>query len=368
MTIPFARLGALVLLALGGEGRDDVGGRGASDPAGGEGSAALVTLRTTYVTAEPRDFASLGVRGHRVWAVDGERGRVLAVSGGRPDFLPLRCGAPSGSHPRDVRWSARGAWVVLAADATLWGCDLRTGAHHRVVSLPSWPSVVDGFDGGRVAAVWLSPFFSIAASLVTDGGAAREIGLAATAPDLLRPLPGVPAPSPFVPVTVAGGRLVVGNPETYHLAVFDERGRVVRRFGREGIAPARYTDADRELILSRMPGSPALRASMLPFLQGAKPYFRGTTLAGDRSGRVWIATSLGHPESSELNLFHPSGRMQAIVLRGQVERIAVDGDRLVALSRVHGSRPPRTRITEYAIRWRGAPAGAAKGEVNRWTP
>lgn len=314
----------------------------------------LRPVRETGLPGAPEAYASLSLDDTAVWLVEPAGGAVLRLRDGRVRRSALRCGGAAAAELGRAWWTARGSAALFSAGAELRTCDLATGRGAPFARLPAHPAVLQGYDGRAVAAAWVGARMNVVAGVARggsrdDGVWSEGVDLASTEAELLERLPGSAAPSPFVSVTLSKGRLVVGSPRTFRLVVFDGAGRPARRLGRDVADTVAYSDAERRRILARAAAGGRVRELLRERLTRAKPFFRAETLAGDEEGWIWAGTAIGHPDSSQVTVFPPSGPHRTASVPGEVVRLAVHGRRLAVLSRRRGPGGERAVVAEYAI-------------------
>lgn len=301
-------------------------------------------LTGTQITALPDvvdRYAVLGIATDSVRVVDPLRGRVFTVGGGRATARALGCG---GGAQGAVVFDTRA--LLLRAD-TLVLCDIRNGRAISRTRLSRRPMGLGGWNGRDVSMLGAGGGVSPELFLVDPPTGRTVVSVAAAeVPGLVDALPGG-VPNPWVPLTVSGRFLVAANASTFDIVWVDSAGRVRHRQRPAGLPIPAWTDQDRRTF-GEMTGAAARMGAEA--LRGPKPFFRRDALAGDDQGRLWIATSAGHPDSTLLVRVTVSGALQRAWIPGAVTRLAVRGDRLALLT----TRSPRGRTTselrEYRIR------------------
>jgi hypothetical protein len=222
-----------------------------------------------------------------------------------------------------------------------------------------------GWSGDRVRMVWISFTGEGAGPVVTDvnlatGTAADRFRVFARDSSVAVPAPGgMKGPNPFVSAAAGlGGEIVIGEPRTYRLVVFDSTGAVVRRFGRPDVPLVYRTPEEvaammaqaRQTFAGRPVPPTALAQMEKSFREEPKPRIAGG-IAVDGAGRVWVAVAAPGGRTA-LDAFSPGGRfLGSVTVAGRVTSIAARGSALaVVAERLAGDDEGAYGLDIYRIR------------------
>ncbi len=251
------------------------------------------------------------------------------------------------------------------------------GRFVKAVPLPGLPMNLLAWRGDRVVVTWKIPgptgpgptvgTVDLAAGAATPGFGVFSADSALGAPMTLA---GMPIPPPFLASAAApDGLYLFARGDQYRIVAFDSSGIVRRTFGRPDLRPEYRTPAERleqeqrvERAMQRsgvtVPPEAAqmLRDARRQMMDRPKP-FLSSALAVDGTGRVWVPTPRGTGDSTEVDVFAPSGAfLQTVVLRHVVTAMAFRGSRLAVLAQHRGGEfDEQGEVSVYLV-GDGAPA------------
>lgn len=242
---------------------------------------------------------------------------------------------------------ASGGMVVAdAALSRLSVFDAR-GQFVRSVPLSGFPQHLLWVDNDELTAVWTNPGpvgeGPVVGRVDLRTGAVREMFAVFAADSALAvPGPAPGGPSPFVAAAAVGdATIALGEPSVYRVVKVDTLGRPTSRFGRSDLEPevpdraevSRREDRMREALRSvgRTP-PPEVRQMLERAVRQPKPFFTVASFAGDQAGRLWIATTRGTRDSTEFDVFSPTGELVGTVsIPHRARALAIRGRRCAIL-------------------------------------
>lgn len=227
--------------------------------------------------------------------------------------------------------------------------------------LPGMPLHLLRRTGDRVLVLWVrfgggGP--EIADVDLVSGRVSRSWNPFQLSPALSRGSEGVSGPSPFVAATVdRHGRVVIGGGTDYRLFRFTEAGALVSSFGRDGLAPEKYSRAERAEVergmmqVTRGRGGAGAREALDALFARPKPFFGANALASDVRGNVWVATSRRTDVGSMVDVFRDDGSWSGTVtVRDDVVCLAAHGSLLAVLvKRLSGPHEGEFGVDVYRV-------------------
>lgn len=222
------------------------------------------------------------------------------------------------------------------------------------VQVPGLPMSLLAWRGDRAVVVWTSPGASPTVGTVDLAAGTATPMFAVYRADSAMGVPltiaGMSVPPPFLASAAApGGLYLFARGDQYRIVVIDSSGVVRRSFGRPDLRPEYRTPAERQAQEERIDramqragvtpppeAAQMLRDARRQLLDQPKP-FLSAGLSVDQAGRVWVPTPRGFGDSTEVDVFAPSGAfLQTVVLPHVVVAMAFRGPRFAVLSQHRG--------------------------------
>jgi len=283
-------------------------------------------------------LALADVEEQRVMIADPATGRIRAVAG--------RAGEGPGEY-RGVGVPVPGPDGSFAVvDSRLRRLTILTSRLEvrRTVTLPVVINAVLGWNGADLYCTW----YDFARQVTPVLGTLRVgAGERAEAVPLVRldSLFGMVRRDPFaLPPMVAAasgarGTVLLGILNEYRILRLSSDARVVTKFTRPELAPARFsvreveTETAKLRGAARVPVPTAAATRVKDLLTGmVKPFFSLSGLSEDPAGRLWVVTARATTDSTEVDVFSPGGRfLGTLKLRGLVRSLAWNGSRVAAV-------------------------------------
>jgi hypothetical protein len=238
----------------------------------------------------------------------------------------------------------------------------------KSVQLPGLPMNLLDWSRDRVVVVWTIPGGSpTVGSVDLAAGTAAPLFAVYRADSALGApisIAGMSMPPPFLASAAApGGLYLFARGDQYRVVAFDSSGLVRRSFGRPELRPQFRTPDERraqeerlDRAMQRMGVTPPpeaaqmLRDARRQLLDQPKP-FLSSGLAVDQAGRVWVPTPRGISDSTEVDVFAPSGTfLQTVVLPHVVVALAFRGPRLAVLAQYRGGElDEQSEVSLYVV-------------------
>lgn len=299
--------------------------------------------------------------------IDSDRQQILVcgIWHGKSQYVG-RKGPGPGEMTGAFAITASAGGALAIADAalrrvTVWDSAAKL---RRIVRIPGFPAQLLAWNASSIDVVWLDPGATTRPVVGRVASAGEQADSLFSLAALDSVFGDVPSTSPSGPVFAVGsngkGQYFVARTDMYRVAVTDSAGRLIRVMGRPEFPIEHYSQAEVESKIrlamfaagANGPRVPPAGISELAhkFVGTPKPVMGAQSLAVDEEGQLWVVTTRYSGDSTEVDVFGPSGALRAsLSLRDTVHTLALHAGQLaVVVSRgsVRESMPP---VDVYSI-------------------